>query len=107
MNLSETIYGQQSQWVSLDGSGNGASATLLKNPTAAITNLDIGYQATSDIKLDIGANNLFDQYPAKVPNVGAGFGQPADGNNVYGEPDQFSPYGINGGYYYGRITLAL
>ena len=107
VNLSETIYGQQSQWVSLDGSGNGASATLLKNPTAAITNLDIGYQATSDIKLDIGANNLFDQYPAKVPNVGAGFGQPADGNNVYGEPDQFSPYGINGGYYYGRITLGL
>jgi hypothetical protein len=33
--------------------------------------------------------------------------QPADGNNVYGEPDQFSPFGINGGYYYTRLNISL
>jgi iron complex outermembrane receptor protein len=44
--------------------------------------------------------------PPTVPTVdNAGNLQPADGNNVYGEPDQYSPYGINGGYYYGRVTI--
>ena len=43
-----------------------------------------------------------------MPNVANGGGvQPADGNNVYGEPDTFSPFGINGGYYYGRVTFSF
>ena len=33
--------------------------------------------------------------------------RPADGNNVYNEPIQFNPWGINGGYYYGRITVTF
>ena len=108
VNLQEDIYGPTSQWVSLDGSGNGSNAVLLKIPTSPVTNIDIGYKATDWVRIDIGANNLLNQKPPKVPNVANGGGvQPADGNNVYGEPDQFSPYGINGGYYYTRLNISL
>jgi iron complex outermembrane receptor protein len=57
--------------------------------------------------VNVGANNLFNQKPPSVPNVSCGVGcvRPGDGNNVYGEPDQFSPFGIDGGYYYGRVTV--
>jgi iron complex outermembrane receptor protein len=106
VNLREEIYGPTSQFVSLDGSGTGNGATLLSIPTTPITDLDVGYNITDAIKIDLGANNLFDQKPDTVPNVASGGGvKPADGNNVYGEPDQFSPFGINGGYYYGRVTF--
>jgi iron complex outermembrane receptor protein len=108
VNLREEIYGPSSQWVSLNGSGVGGGASHLMIGTAPITDVDIGYSITDGIKLDVGANNLFDKKPPTVPTIDNGGNlQPADGNNVYGEPDQFSPYGINGGYYYGRITVAL
>ncbi len=38
---------------------------------------------------------------------GAGGVKPADGSNVYNAPLPFSPFGINGGYYYGRVTVTF
>jgi iron complex outermembrane receptor protein len=108
VNLRETVYGPSSLQVSLNGSGTGPGATNLVIGTTAITDLDVGYKITPNLRIDIGANNLFDIRPPTVPNVANGGGvQPADGNNVYGEPDTFSPFGINGGYYYGRVTFSF
>ena len=106
-NLRESLYGESSQIVSLDGTGSNAGATNVKLGTQAITDFEISYQMTKQLKLSLGANNLFDLKPKSIPNVSDGSGgvRPADGNNVYGEPVGFSPYGINGGYYYGRITF--
>jgi iron complex outermembrane receptor protein len=106
VNLREDIYGPTSQWVSLNGSGSGGGATDTKIGTSPVTDIDVGYRFTDWLRLDLGANNLFDLKPTKVPTINnGGTLQPADGNNVYGEPNQYSPYGINGGYYYGRVTV--
>jgi iron complex outermembrane receptor protein len=108
INIREDIYGPSSQWVSLDSTGSGPGATDVKIGVTGITDLDIGYKITEDLKLDLGANNLFDTRPPSIPNINnKGTLQPADGNNVYGEPAGFSPFGINGGYYYGRITYSF
>jgi len=109
VNLRETVYGPTSEWVSIDQTGTGRGATNFTVPTNAITDLDIGFKVTPQLRLNVGANNLFDTRPPSVPNVpnGSGGVQPADGNNVYGEPAQFSPWGINGGYYYGRVTFTF
>jgi iron complex outermembrane receptor protein len=108
VNLREDIYGPVSEWVSLDGSGASTGATDVRMGTSGITDLDIGYMLTSKIKLDVGANNLFDIKPVTIPNYNnGGHIQPADGNNVFGEPIGFSPFGINGGYYYGRLTYTF
>jgi iron complex outermembrane receptor protein len=109
VNLRETVYGPTSEWVSIDQTGTGRGATNFTVPTNAITDLDIGFKVTPQLRLNVGANNLFDTRPPSVPNVpnGSGGVQPADGNNVYGEPAQFSPWGIDGGYYYGRVTFTF
>ncbi len=107
LNLRESIYGPAHEIVSTDGTGN--NGITEKIGVTPITDLDIGYSLTSMVKLDIGANNLFDKKPPTVPNIPDGSGgiRPADGSNVYNAPMPFSPYGINGGYYYGRISFTF
>ena len=104
VNLREEVYGPSSELISFNGTGAGEGATDLIVGAAGITDLDLGYKITPQLRLNIGANNLFDQRPSNVPTID---NRPADGNNVYNEPAGFSPYGINGGYYYGRLTYTF
>lgn len=106
VDLDETIYGPASLVVSTSGTGVGGLKETIG--TTAITNLDIGYHITPAFKLDVGANNLFNTFPPSRPNVlSNGVLAPADGSSIYGAPIGFSPFGINGGYYYGRVTYAF
>jgi iron complex outermembrane recepter protein len=114
VNLRESIYGPSSQLVSLDETGNsypGNPATLARIGVSAITDLDIGYNVTSSLKFAVGAYNLFNHMPPDMPNVpkpgSPGQFTPADGHHVYGFPLPFSPFGINGGYYYGTLTYSF
>jgi len=104
VNLRETVYGPSSEWVSYDGSGTGDGAFDERIGVTGITDLDIGYKITKSLKLDIGADNLFNTYPPSTPTVG---GRPTDGGYVYGVPYAFAPWGNNGGYYYGRVTYTF
>jgi iron complex outermembrane receptor protein len=54
----------------------------------------------------IGANNVFNKYPDKFT---AAFQAAciASGSGCVAQYTSFSPYGINGGYYYGRLSLAF
>ncbi|HEX7884363.1 MAG TPA: TonB-dependent receptor, partial [Phenylobacterium sp.] len=67
VNLRETVYGKSSEVVSLDGTG--INGTKLKIGTTAITDLDVGYAITESVKVNIGANNLFNHKAPKVPNI--------------------------------------
>ncbi|MBS0364142.1 MAG: TonB-dependent receptor [Proteobacteria bacterium] len=99
-NLRESIYGESSE---LTSTAN--ITTNLKIPAAAITDIMVAYKVTDAVKLEVGANNLFDKMPPTVPNLS--IGRPATGGNVWNAPMTFSPYGINGGYYYGRVTVTF
>ncbi|MDP3869381.1 TonB-dependent siderophore receptor [Phenylobacterium sp.] len=61
-----------------------------------ITDLEVGYEVNDRVSVAVGANNIFDVYPDRntVPDT-QGFA-PFGGN---------SPFGIYGGYYYGRVTV--
>ncbi len=108
VNLREEVYGPSSELVSIDGTGTGTGADNVEVGATSITDLDIGYRLTPQLRLNVGANNLFDQRPARIPNVNNGGAiRPSDGGNVYNSPATFSPYGINGGYYYGRVTYTF
>jgi iron complex outermembrane receptor protein len=104
VNLRETIYGSTTQWTSFSGSGTGGGATELRTGTTAITDLNVAYKLTSTLRLDVGANNLFNKKAPTIPNVG---GRPASGGNVYDAPITFTPWGINGGYYYARVAFSF
>ncbi|EJL34895.1 TonB-dependent siderophore receptor [Novosphingobium sp. AP12] len=63
----------------------------------AITDLELRYQPESAFNLALGANNLFDVYPRRVPAS-------LNTTGVTGFP-YYSPYGFNGRYLYVRAGL--
>ena len=70
--------------------------------TAGITDLEGSY--TLDfVTFTIGANNLFDQKPETIGLWSST--RPIDNASVYYEPNSISPYGVDGGFYYGRVTF--
>jgi iron complex outermembrane receptor protein len=91
--------------VSPDGTGNPPNFTK-EIGTTFITDLDVAYQLTKSIRVAAGANNLFNKQPPRVlqfpPNGGL-----SDGSNVYDSPITFSPFGINGGYYYAKVVFTF
>ena len=105
VNLRETLYGPAAQWVSPDGTGSGGGAYEEKVPWTPITNLELGYHVTDHINAAVGANNLFDKTPPTVRFCGP---ITCDGQQealVWDAPVLISPYGINGGFYYGRVQF--
>ena len=75
-----------------------------KVKAAGITDLEIDYHITKPVTLAIGANNLFNKIPEKVQFIPLNGDFSAD-TLVGGAPYQFGPYGINGGYYYARVSV--
>jgi iron complex outermembrane recepter protein len=63
-----------------------------------ITDVSFKYEFTSDLSVQVGANNLFDVYPDKWGEAGSVF---AEAGFTYGW--ETMPFGINGGYYFGRV----
>ena len=61
-----------------------------------VTDLDIGYDLSDHLTLAVGANNLFDIYPDKNGLVAY------EGSGLYGN---FAPFGLSGGFYYGRVSV--
>ena len=57
---------------------------------------EVSYQATDNISIALGADNLLDAYPDKDRRQ-------AQINNGIVYP-QFSPFGFNGGFWYVRLT---
>ncbi len=74
-----------------------------------IFDAELGYALNDSISFAVGANNIFDQYPDKVPTTvanPAGAGTIAGPNpNGFLQYSNFTPFGFNGGYYYARTTF--
>lgn len=98
VNLRETFYGKTSQVVIF-----GNTTPTVSVGAAAITDLEASYTLNDKITLTVGANNLLNKKADTMPNDPDDF--PIDGSRVLDAPISISPYGINGGYYYGRISF--
>lgn len=102
VNLREAVYGESSSVASRTG------ATYYNTVigTTAITDLDVSYKI-GPVRVAVGANNLFNTYPDKInPLLIADYVQ-ANSNAAVTQYPSFSPFGINGGYYYGRVTYSF
>lgn len=64
-----------------------------------ILDIELGYQVTDNIKLEVGANNVNDSYPDKVMT-----GAP---NYTFIPYSPMSPFGFNGRAIYGNIRVKL
>jgi iron complex outermembrane receptor protein len=65
---------------------------------AWVADLDVGYDLSDSITVSVGANNLFDVYPDRNGLIAF------DGSGAYGN---FAPFGLSGGFYYGRLSLRI
>jgi iron complex outermembrane receptor protein len=112
VNLKETLYGPASRYDSRTGCPLTTGSTLptcFKNEIDAtfITDLEISYRIIEPVKLTIGANNLFNKYPDKLnPDYRNTF-LTGNANGYVTQYPTFSSFGINGGYYYGKIAYTF
>lgn len=128
IDLHEIIYGKSS---SCDNPDSNTSAPIYGTPCAAygvtpatatapasglyyykdhigtvgITNLELGVNLMEHLTLAVGANNLFNRYPNQInPSIVAVDNANFD-NSAVAKYAQFSPFGIDGGFYYARVHL--
>ena len=99
INLRETLYGPTSVF----NSPNGGTYYLNEVHTTAITDLEIDYHWLQSWTIAFGANNLTDERPDDRRVISPT--QLADSSNVVGAPLGISPFGINGGFYYTRVSF--
>jgi iron complex outermembrane receptor protein len=104
-NLRESFYGSAYLWSQNAQTG---VYTQILNKEAFITDLELSMQVIPSVKFTAGANNLFNTYPTKEPSAfrQAQFNTNSSGfaSSVY---PNFSAYGFNGGFYYGRVTYSF
>ena len=101
VNLRETFYGP----TSADQTPDGSVYYTNKVSSTAITDLEIDYTYLENWTIAFGANNLFDERPEAIGVVPGDPTTLQDGGNIVGAPLSISPFGINGGFYYTRITF--
>ncbi len=109
INLRESFY---SEVYAFENARTGPDAgTLIKVPVkkSFLTDLEIGYQILEPVKIFIGANNLFNKYPTRRSSEFIRGAELSNGERGYSTSKYplFSPYGINGGYYYTRVSLSF
>jgi iron complex outermembrane receptor protein len=65
-----------------------------------IFDIEVAANINEKIKIAVGANNLFDTYPTVLKPGNQG----TTGFSYY---NPYSPYGISGGFYYGKLTFTF
>jgi iron complex outermembrane receptor protein len=100
INLREVLYGKSKLVQTYYGSGE--YPTRIK--ATPITNLDISWSATDSLTFTAGAQNLFNEYPEGVNEDLLEVYRDDNDNSAVAIYPPFSPFGINGGYYYGKVT---
>ena len=103
VNLRESIYGPSSGLSSLDN----VTYFQTKINTLYTTDLEASYRVTKSLTLSIGANNLFNKYPSKNNSAYLATAATQLNTAAVTQYPSFSPIGINGGYYYGRMNYSF
>lgn len=108
-SLTEIIYGQSSEWENdfFDTNGNNAVYYQDRIGVVPTTNLDVGYEIFKGLKLNVGAVNLFNRYPNKTNGELLKVYNAAGDNSAVQIYPSFSPFGINGGFYYAKASYSF
>jgi iron complex outermembrane receptor protein len=102
VNLVEHIYGPSSDYENDDGDNLTGNFQYFQDKInlTATTSVDISYLFTDKLKLAVGAENLFNRFPNKLNSNILNREIAASDNAAVTQYPGFSPFGINGGFYY-------
>jgi iron complex outermembrane receptor protein len=119
-SIHELVYGTSSQYEN-DGGGtpnpppagapppteSGLRFYKTEIPVTPITNFEVTFQAMDALALTVGATNAFDKYPNKRNSLLRQIQFDNGDNSVVSGYPSFSPFGINGAYYYGKLVYTF
>ncbi len=74
-----------------------AAATDQKLGSKFLTDVELSFNYNKNLSVAVGANNVFNVYPDKF--------NAANNTSGLAQYSSFSPFGFNGGFYYGRVNL--
>ena len=106
VSLRSTRFGE---WTDAQWSGDKSQLGYVEEFDAQwITDLDIAYQVTSNVKLTLGANNIFDNYPKAADQHlnDDGTARVSTFNRII-PFSSFSPYSTDGRFVYGRVSVSF
>ena len=104
VNLRQSVYGPASRFTTR--TGNPYYETRIG--VTPITDLELAYHTDSNsMKFSIGANNLLNRYPNGTNKDLLAEYWSVNSNSAVSIYPSFSPYGINGGYYYARANFTF
>ena len=103
VNLRESIYGPSAGYTTVNGS------LYFRNEikTSATTDLEVSKALGKSFTLAVGANNLFNKYPGRNNADLIAAQNAALNTGSVNQYPSFSPFGINGGYYYARVNYTF
>ncbi len=78
----------------------GSEATDFDIEPKWVTDAEVRVKPMDMLEVAVGANNLFDVYPTRSP-----FGGPFGVVSAFFPYSQFSPFGFNGRFLYGRVSV--
>jgi iron complex outermembrane receptor protein len=119
VDLHEIIYGKSSSCDNPDSDTSASGAPLGPTcasyagglyyyedhiGTVAITNLELGVNLRDSLTVAIGANNLFNRYPNQVNSNNTAVEAAGFDNAAVEKYAPFSSFGIDGGFYYARLS---
>src|SRR3546814_10686731 len=103
--LPESFYSKVSSLTTAPSACTCSGDITIPVKSAFITDLELGFKPTENLKVSFGANNLFNHYPTKtrqdVMDAYLATSSTSYATQVY---PSISPFGINGGYYYARVN---
>lgn len=104
VDLVEKVYGASSDYENDDGDNPTGNFEYFKDTIGVtpITDLDVGFQFTDKLKLSLGAQNVFNRFPNQINSTILARENRAVDNVAVDNLPIFSPFGINGGFYYAR-----
>jgi len=119
-SIHELVYGESSQFEN-DGGGTpnpppaGAPAPdagglrfyQTEIGVTPITNFEVTFQAMDALAITVGATNAFDEYPDKRNDMLREIQFNNNDNSAVAGYPSFSPFGINGAYYYGKLVYTF
>ena len=104
ITLKETMNGPSRNY---GLSARTSSSYLVELDTTFITDVEIAYALNDNWKIAIGADNVFNEYPAEFPDWAKQEALDVNSNSYVTKYSTLSPFGINGGYYYARVGYSF
>ncbi|OAG78593.1 TonB-dependent receptor [Acetobacter malorum] len=103
VSLHEQRFGQTADemtWYEGPYAYSATNFNRIYNQPRWITNFEVGYHPIEKLRLALGANNLFNSYPSRIPAANGYYGS--------GKYDgAASQIGVNGGFYYAQASYQL